>query len=108
MHAGGAHPVQQYGVSADDQASGQHNQPDDGGLPEILFEGAEEHGRDVASLVLSDLEGGVVERRRGRANGDDGQAADQPQDVQAAAVGQLQEKLPEFAVIGKESHGNTS
>ena len=30
------------------------------------------------------------------------------EDVQAAAIGQLQEKLPEFAVIGKESHGNTS
>ena len=105
---GGAQPVQQYGVRADDQAGGQHDQPYDGGLPEILPEGAEEHGRDVASLVLGDLEGGVVERRRGRADGDDGQAADQPQDVQAAAVGQLQEKLPEFAVIGKESHGNTS
>ena len=74
----------------------------------LLLDRTEPVGTDTLPLVSDDFERGIVERRRGSADGKNGQAGDQPEKVQAASVAELQKKPAERAVVGKEPHVVTS
>ncbi len=96
--------IHNVSVAGQQPANGQQDQPQGSGLAEIFPEGAEEHAGQGVVLPPDNFQGGVVQRRGGRPNGNDGNAAEEPEDIQAAAVAQLHHQLAKGTVVGKKFH----
>ena len=96
--------IEDVAVQPQEEPAAQQDQPDLGGLAEILPEGAEELGGHMAVLLPHDLQAGVVQRGGGGTHGHDGQGAEKPEHIQHAGVAELQQQLAELAFIGKKLH----
>ena len=95
--------VEDEAVRPQHPAGQEQNQPELRGLLEVLPEGPEEGAGQGPLPVLHYFQGHGVQRR-GRPRREDGDGADCPQQIEATALGQLQNDPAELAVVGKEFH----
>ena len=96
------HPQEEIQVEPDDRAYGQQDQPDGRRLLEILLKGLEKAADRGAVLIPHQLQGHIVDRRGGRSYGENGDAADDPQQVQHHDIEKFADKAPYRIVVIKE------
>ena len=93
---------QDAAVKKKQDADREHDEPDLGGLFEVLPEGAEEHRDDILLLAADDLDADIVERGGRSPDRKDRERTDHPQEVQQAGLAARQDDLAELAVIREE------